>query len=89
MGIEKVVGMALSAGIMHSVDSSNVEAIGWNPDLHLLTVDFKNGSSYQYMGVPEEVYQAFMSAPSKGKFVWETLRGGTRTGMPYMFVKVR
>ena len=49
------------------VDSSNVEAIGYDPDTQELHVRFvKSGETYVYYGVEEWVFQEFMQADSKG-----------------------
>jgi len=57
-----------------NVSSSNVAEIGY--DRNKLRILFKNGGGYEY-DVPSSFYAAMMSASSKGKFVWETLRGKT------------
>ncbi len=55
------------------VVSSNVHSFGW--EAGTLVIGFKDGSIYQYLEVPEEVWLAFKEARSKGKFVWAELRG--------------
>ncbi len=57
------------------VMSSNVAEVGYNQGTNTLGVRFLNGSEYNYFGVDEDVYTSFLSAGSKGKFVWYTLRG--------------
>jgi hypothetical protein len=57
------------------VTSSNVKSVGYDDFKHLLEVEFSNGDVYQYIGVPENTYVAFMQAPSIGKAVHEMLRG--------------
>jgi len=56
------------------VVSSNVAAIGYDPDEAILEVEFLNGSIYWYHDVPEEVYDDFMMASSKGKYLWDHIR---------------
>lgn len=56
----------MSAGMI-GVHSSNVAAIQWDGDV--LFVRFKSGETYQYDGVPFDVYFDFLNAPSKGKFL--------------------
>lgn len=51
------------------VDSSNVEAIGHDGDAQELHVQFLSGGYYVYLGVPREVFEAFLQAPSKGSFL--------------------
>ena len=40
--------------IMHQVESTNLDSIGWENDI--LTVRFRSGASYQYFDVPENVF---------------------------------
>ena len=56
------------------VVSSNVAAIGYDPDEEILEVEFLNRSIYWYYDVPEEVYGDFMMASSKGKYMWDHIR---------------
>lgn len=56
------------------VVSSNVAAIGYDPDEEILEVEFLNRSIYWYYDVPEEVYDDFMMASSKGKYMWDHIR---------------
>lgn len=68
--------------------SSNVAAIAFKHDLsgnqrHTLMVRFKAGGEYHYFGVPISVYVNFLSASSKGRFVWTDLRDR------YAYQKVR
>jgi hypothetical protein len=51
------------------VNSSNVRAIGYNPDSEILEVEFNNGSVYQYGGVPEYEFDGIMNATSKGTYL--------------------
>ncbi len=53
---------------MNYVDSSNVEAIGYDPEHSQLYVQFKGGDTYVISDVPQEIYDEFLNAPSKGSF---------------------
>lgn len=57
---------------MTKVESSNVEAIGWEEDV--LYVKFVRGGTYQYTGVPKVLWNAFKAADSKGKFFHGRIR---------------
>jgi len=57
---------------MVKVESTNVEAIGWEDDV--LYVKFKKGGTYQYTGVPKLLWDAFKAAESKGKFFHGRIR---------------
>ena len=55
---------------MHFVDSSNVEAIGYNAEAQELHVRFlKSGETYVYYDVEEWVFQELMQAESKGIYL--------------------
>lgn len=54
---------------MHYVDSSNIEAIGHDTAAQELHVRFLSGDTYVYHGVPAEVYDELMAAPSKGSYL--------------------
>lgn len=64
-----------------SVSSSNLASVGYEDGI--LEVAFKSGSVYQYIGVPESVYDALMSAPSHGKYFATYIRNN------YHYLKVR
>jgi hypothetical protein len=57
---------------MKKVESSNIEAIGWEDEV--LEIKFKKGGLYRYSGVPELVWKAFVGADSKGKFFHGRIR---------------
>jgi KTSC domain len=52
-----------------SIVSSNLSSIGYDLPSSILEVEFKNGSIYQYLGVPENVYKKLMTAPSIGSYL--------------------
>ena len=51
------------------VDSSNIESIGYEDDTQELHVQFLSGGYYIYHGVPRQIFDGLMSAPSKGSFL--------------------
>ena len=51
-----------------SVSSSNIASVGYDPQRHVLEVEFLGGAVYQYYGVPEQVYRGLMSARSHGTY---------------------
>lgn len=59
---------------MHDVDSSNIEAIGYDRDRQELHVRFLQSGTYLYFGVDEAVFDSFLGAPSKGTFFHENVR---------------
>jgi len=57
------------------VDSTNVQAIGYDDATQDLHVQFVDGGSYIYHQVPRNIFDAFMGAPSKGSFFNREVRG--------------
>ncbi|HYG39948.1 MAG TPA: KTSC domain-containing protein [Cytophagales bacterium] len=50
------------------VESSAIEALGYNDIHRILRVWLISGRVYDYYNVPELQYKAFLDAESKGKF---------------------
>ena len=66
---------------MHFVDSSNVEAIGYDPDAQEIHVRFvKSGETYVYYGVEEWVFQEFLQTESKGIYLNTSIKGRYQYG---------
>lgn len=57
------------------VDSSNIDAIGYDEDNQELHVKFLSGGYYTYSGVPKEVFDELMNAPSKGSYLNREVKG--------------
>lgn len=57
------------------VDSSNVEAIGYDDDIQEMHVQFVSGICYIYHDVPREIFDQLMNAPSKGSFLNREVKG--------------
>jgi hypothetical protein len=51
------------------VDSSNIEAIGYDEGSRELHVQFVSGAHYVYYEVPPQVFDGLMSAGSKGSYL--------------------
>lgn len=51
------------------VSSSNVATVGYDCDEMILEVEFRNGCVYQYLNVPEMVFQSLISAGSVGIYL--------------------
>lgn len=63
---------------MTSVDSSNVESVGYDEDSSTLQIEFKNGSTYQYFDVPEDVFIGLRDADSVGRYLTAMIKGTYR-----------
>jgi len=57
------------------VDSSNIEAIGYESTTQDLHVRFLSGGYYVYHQVPEHVFDAMIQAASKGSFLNREIKG--------------
>lgn len=51
------------------VQSSNLASVGYDPDTETLEVEFINCRVYQYLGVPQFIYEELMSSPSLGRYL--------------------
>lgn len=60
---------------MTPVESSNLKAVGYDPEAQALHVQFKNGGHYQYAGVPPDAHQALLAADSKGSHIAKNIVG--------------
>lgn len=56
------------------VASSNLVSVGYHGASEILEVEFKSGRVYQYMNVPQIVYDQLMSAPSQGSYFSANIR---------------
>jgi hypothetical protein len=63
---------------IESPESSNIARFAYDEANQVLFVEFKNGSVYQYFDVLEQVFQQMTSAPSKGRFLAQVIKGTYR-----------
>lgn len=60
---------------LQDVESTLVQQVGYDPATQTLTVKLvTDGSVYEYFGVPQEVYDQFMAAESKGNFFTKNIK---------------
>lgn len=59
-------------------DSSNIARFRYDERARVLTVEFKNGGTYDYYDVPQVVFAQMQSAPSKGQFLAQNVKGAYR-----------
>jgi len=57
------------------VDSSNIEAIGYNSDAQELYVRFLSGATYVHYAVPDHIYEELLDATSKGSYFNRVIKG--------------
>ena len=59
----------MTAPEMHSVSSSNIASVGYDPESESVYVQFLNGSTYAYKGVPEHEFTNLRTASSVGSYL--------------------
>lgn len=50
------------------MNSSAIEAVGYEPQTRMMKIRFTGGRAYDFCGVPEHVHRGLMNAPSKGTY---------------------
>lgn len=65
---------------MTPVESTNVSAVGFDPDRGIIAVKFQSGGTYHYSGCDQKMYDALVTAPSIGRYVNQVLKpmGGVK-----------
>jgi hypothetical protein len=59
---------------MHEVKSSNVRKIGYCKESSTLRIQFLGEVEYDYVGVPEAVFEDLKKSPSVGQFVHQNIK---------------
>ena len=67
---------------MVPVVSSQLAAVGYDPEKKQLRVEFVNGNVYDYSQVPQDIYEQLVNAPSVGQF----FNGNVKWNFPYVRV---
>jgi len=63
---------------IESPESSNITRFGYDEANQVLFVEFNNGSIYQYFDVTQSVFEQMQTAPSKGRFLAQNIKGTYR-----------
>lgn len=53
---------AETGGQLISIQSDNVQAAGYDANSMIMTVQFNNGYTYEYYGIPPELWNSFITA---------------------------
>jgi hypothetical protein len=56
------------------IASTNLTAIGYDPDTMTMQIAFKNGSLYSYSNVEPETYGSLMAASDPGRYFAEVIK---------------
>ena len=61
---------------LRPVESSSIEAVGYDPKTHRLYVRFLgSGNAYVYYDVAKRVFEDLLAADSKGRFLNSEIKG--------------
>jgi len=58
---------------MFPAASSRITEMGYDGGTATIYVRFTDGTPWCYLNVPEEVWEEFVAAPSKGRFIHQVL----------------
>lgn len=58
-----------------SPESSSITRSHYDDVNQVLLVEFKDGGVYQYFEIPQSVLQQMRTAPSKGQFLAQNIKG--------------
>ena len=61
-----------------TVESTTLATVAYDETRKLLQLEFGSRAIYLYFGVPPEVPQALLGAPSKGRYFNQAIRGRFR-----------
>ena len=56
------------------VESSHLRAVGYDPAARKMHIEFKNGSVYEYLAVPEQFHKTLTEADSNGTFFHKNVK---------------
>lgn len=59
---------------MQGINSRAIQAIGYDFVSRRLRIRFVQGDTYDFCGVPQELYERFMRSDSKGQFYNDYIR---------------
>lgn len=69
----------MSALNLKPVKSSNIAALGYDPEAKALTVQFKSGALHRYADVPPETHAEMLDAESIGKYFHANVRSAFKS----------
>lgn len=75
-GLSKILDVRSSKAVPIdlSVDSSAIDAVGYDPKSSILRITFQSGSSYSFFGVDLETFNEFLDSNSLGRYFVENIR---------------
>lgn len=70
----KVAGYYTTDDPYRNVGSNHINGVRYENQSKTLFIDYWNGARYKYYGVPRDLYEGLMKAPSHGTFLWPNIR---------------
>lgn len=64
---------------MPPINSTAIRFVEYRAQSQELDITFESGGTYTYFDVPDSLYKAFLSAPSKGQFFHKNIRDKFRS----------
>jgi hypothetical protein len=64
--------------LLECPESSTIIRCRYDGDAQILEVEFKSGTTYRYFDVPAPIFEQMKTAPSKGQFLAQTIKGAYR-----------
>jgi lysyl-tRNA synthetase class 2 len=72
--IREVILFPLLKPEREHIDSSSLSGQKYDAEARVLELEFQNGGLYEYFDVPQDVFNLFVEAPSKGAFFQQYIR---------------
>jgi hypothetical protein len=71
-----ILGMSMDTKpeVSSSFDSALIVRVTYDPFMYSLTIEFRNGSIYDYIDVPMQEYEQMNKAPSAGKYFHSNIK---------------
>ncbi len=54
--------------------SEEITSAGYDPETMVMEIEFSNGTTYQYLEVPVEIFEALTSSVNPGKFFAQSIK---------------
>jgi hypothetical protein len=61
--------------VLQPVQSTNLQAIGYDDAARILALEFKSGAVFHYTNVPVGLWERLRDAPSPGTFFYHHIKG--------------
>jgi hypothetical protein len=62
----------------HDVASSSLSRVAYEPSSMVMSVEFHNGTVYEYFDIPQTLFEQLVAAGSAGQFLVQNVKGTYR-----------